>query len=205
MRGTQARDDAMIEPVHGVSVRGRPPCQGGDEQPVECRVQRLDLHPHLMSADGVQGLIEERDRLAVGEPVRSHPCNLQVADAAEAWNVEVVMDHEGAIGGAVDIELNAVGAQRDRPAERREAVLRLARRGTAVADDTGADGHACSIPLLATGGSRLLSPVPQLFENTSVRSRHLILYLSRSRGRCLSNGAAPPLNAASCRASVAIG
>jgi hypothetical protein len=74
-----------------------------------------------------------------------------------------------------------------------------------VADDTGADGHACSIPLLATGGSRLLSPVPQLFENTSVRSRHLILYLSRSRGRCLSNGAAPPLNAASCRASVAIG
>ncbi len=47
----------------------------------------------------------------------------------------VVMDEQDAIGAQMDVQLDAVGAQLDRPCERRHRVFGAFPRGTAMGDD----------------------------------------------------------------------
>ena len=61
----------------------------------------------------------------------------QQADRPEARDVGVVVDHDGAVPGRVDVELHAVGVQHDRAPEGRAGVLVLVAGGTTVGDHTG--------------------------------------------------------------------
>ena len=79
--------------------------------------QALHLDPHIVIAQELQHFLQQRERLAVADPDLPGFRRGQQRDRADAGKLGVVVDHDGAVAGRVDVELDSVGVQHDRPAE----------------------------------------------------------------------------------------
>ena len=88
-------------------------------------------------AHQVEHLGEERQRLTVPDAHLPGFRPREQADGSESGNLGVVMHHDRAVPRRVDIELDTIGVQHDRPAEGRARVLVFVPGGPTVGDDAG--------------------------------------------------------------------
>ena len=143
-------DRRQVERRHDHPVDLRPVVQQPDHLlgdglgRVEVEVLRrvLDLDVDEETPALLEHLLERRqprERL----PDRAEPV---LGQDPEALDVGVVVDHEGAVGGAVDVELDPVGALLPGEREGLDGVLPgPARRAPVPEDQRGVGGHARSV------------------------------------------------------------
>ena len=117
-------DDTMVEGVYGAVGSGfsdAPDNQGLD-------ILRLDLHVyHCSIANRVENRVQSRDLDSLGQWKASEIGHRELGDSrgARAGRVyyRVVVDDDRTVFCAVDVQLDRVGAQVDRPKEGRNRVL----------------------------------------------------------------------------------
>jgi hypothetical protein len=133
--GTQAGHDAVVERMHRIPGRGGALVQGVQQRLVKSGIQRFYLYPDIPIADGFQGLEEERHRLAVGQVVGPDGCRGQLRDRPQSGQDGIVVYHELAVLGCVDVQLDPVSPERNRAPEGGQTVLGLVSGCPPVGDD----------------------------------------------------------------------
>ncbi len=79
--------------------------------------QALHLHPHIVIAQELQHFLQQGERLPVADPDLPGFRRGQQRDRADAGKIGVVVHHDRAVPGRMDVELDSIGVQHDRPAE----------------------------------------------------------------------------------------
>lgn len=131
---TEPPNDTVIEGMHGVAFGLGTGVQGAEQDGIEVLLDPLHLDPDVHAAEKGEHLAQEGHRLTIGEMVLLDHVEGQVADPALAFEGGPVMDHDGAVPGSVDIELDALGAQSLGPAEGGATVFVLVAGCTTVSD-----------------------------------------------------------------------
>src|SRR6185312_3524014 len=167
-------------------------------------VRRLELGHHAdPSAGEVEDVLERRDGVLAQLCEWSFP--EWAAERREPVEIDVVEDDEGAVGRDLDVELDEVRADGDRPVECREGVLPLLRRRAAVGDDprhptsdwTSSTSIASTMPSAAA--SRSSGCVPRTARQRRPAARADATPASVSSNATTSRGARPSPSAASAR------
>jgi hypothetical protein len=119
----EPRQDAVIEPVHGVAGRVGSGIEHREEPRVGGRREglHLDVNPESR-VDGGERLLEQRRWLAIGQALDPHGAgggggNVHAPDRG------IVVDDERAVARGVNVEFHAVRPQLPRGAEGGEGVL----------------------------------------------------------------------------------
>ena len=124
-RPPRRADDPVIEGVDRIAGRRGAVVQRVQQRFVEARIQRLELHPYIAVRRSASRASARRGhRLPVGEAVRRGPAFQPAPRCAEPRQDGVVVDHALAVAGGVDVELDTVGAERNRAPEARRGCSR---------------------------------------------------------------------------------
>ena len=99
------------------------------------RPERLDLDPHVPIPENPKRVRKKWDSFAVGESVGEHLTGGKPPDRSALWQPGIVVDHDRAVPGRVDIQLDAIGALRDGRAEGCRGVLVFVSRSAPVGDE----------------------------------------------------------------------
>lgn len=139
-------DDPMVEAVDRAAAWARSGGENGQEVGVGLGRERLDLDPDLQVSQGCEGLFEQWNGPRSGA---GHLCYLpptERGDGAKPGDNGVVVDHQLAVCGRVDVQLHTVGAKRQGRSKCVEGILRGVSGGAPVGERSrNHDGRAISL------------------------------------------------------------
>jgi hypothetical protein len=101
--------------VDGVATWIRSSRQCLQEHTVPRWVEFFHLDPDLESRDGGERLLQERERLPVCQAMPAGLSGREHLDLSQLRKRGVVVDHQAAVGGRMDVQLHAVGPESGGP------------------------------------------------------------------------------------------
>ena len=129
----------MVEGVYGALSGDRHLVD--DPQDVGGGIASLQLHMDAQSAgDAGEDRLETRDRLAA-DPDRAQVSPRKSRDLPTIGEPVIVVHHDEAVRSAMDVQLDAVGAEFHCPRERGERILRAFPGGASMGDDQRSFGR----------------------------------------------------------------
>ena len=113
----------MIEAVNRTGLWTGRVVDRSQELGIGGRGKGLELDPDLQAFQHRQSRREIRNRLAIRQPVAANLLELEIGNVSQSWQDGIVVNHQGAILGRVNIQLDTVRAESPSFAKGLQAVL----------------------------------------------------------------------------------